>query len=330
MRRIGKAHSRARAVVLRRGLTERGEKVKMMPCWSKRYSAVCLVLWALSALPGEAAAVKTVVSIPPQKYFVQKIGGPLVDVSVLVSAGADPHTYEPKPKQMAELTKCAVYFAQGIDFEKVWLKRIAGANPKLRIVHTDTGIGKIAMQGHAGASSGRDRQDRHKPGHHHGGAPDPHVWLSPPLVKRQAEQILQALLDVDPANEIHYRTGYAAFAAEIEALDGELKALFAGSKGVPFLVLHPSWGYFAQAYGLVQVSIEIEGKDPKPAQLQRLIHHAQKEGIRRVFVQPQFPAKSAAMVAREIGGAVVSVDPLAENWAENLRAVARKFKAGER
>jgi len=284
----------------------------------------CIIFLALWVSPVEAAVTRAFVSIPPQKYFVQKIGGNLVNVAVLVPAGADPHTYEPKPKQMAELSKCAVYFAVGIDFEKAWLPRIAGTNPNIRIVHTDEGIKKITMTGHH-----HDKKSRHghaRAGHHHHeGTQDPHVWLSPALVKIQAEHILHALIDIDPDNQMHYKKNYTAFLEEITIVDAELKNLFAGRKGDRFMVFHPSWGYFAKEYGLEQIPIEIEGKEPKPAQLRMLIRHAREYGIRVVFVQPQFSEKSAEMISREIGGHVVYVDPLAENWAGNLREVARKF-----
>jgi zinc transport system substrate-binding protein len=277
---------------------------------------ICIVVLTLWVSPVEASATRVFVSIPPQKYFVQKIGGDLVSVAVLVPAGADPHTYEPKPKQMAELTKCAVYFAVGIDFEKAWLPRIAGTNPKMRIVHTDDGIKKIIMTDHHHDKMGH---------HHHGGTQDPHVWLSPALVKIQAEHIFHALIDIDPDNWMRYKNNYTAFLEEIDILDAELKNLFAGRKGDRFMVFHPSWGYFAKKYDLEQVPIEIEGKAPKPAQLTTLIRYAREHGIRVVFVQPQFSAKSAEMISHEIGGHVVHVDPMAENWAGNLREVARKF-----
>lgn len=302
---------------------ERREKVKRL---GKQISGVaCIVIVALSVLPVEAAVTKAFVSIAPQKYFAQKIGGDLVSVSVLVPAGADPHTYEPKPKQMAELSKSAVYFAVGIDFEKAWLKKIAAINPKMRIVRTDDGIAKIAITVqhpdqeslHGYAKAGR---------RHHAGSLDPHVWLSPSLVKIQAEHILNALIAIDQKNQLRYKANYVAFVGEIDALDAELKNAFSGRKGEQFMVFHPSWGYFAEAYGLKQIPIEIEGKDPKPAQLQMLIRHARERSIKVVFVQPQFSAKNAEMVSREIGGQVVSVDPLAENWAGNLREVARKFR----
>lgn len=285
---------------------------------------ICIIVLTLWVSPVEAAATRVFVSIAPQKYFVQKIGGDLVSVAVLVPAGADPHTYEPKPKQMAELSKCAVYFAVGIDFEKAWLPRIAGTNPKMRIVHTDDGIKKIIMTDHH-----RDKKSRHgytgTGHHHHEGTQDPHVWLSPALVKIQAEHILHALIDIDPNNQMRYKNNYSAFLKEIDILDAELKNLFAGRKGDRFMVFHPSWGYFAKEYELEQVPIEIEGKAPKPAQLTTLIRHAREHGIRVVFVQPQFSVKSAEMISREIGGHVVHVDPLTENWAGNLREVARKF-----
>ena len=308
----------------------------MRQTWKLLSGVACSVLLALSLLPVEAAVTKAFVSISPQKYFVQKIGGDLVDVSVLVPAGANPHNFEPKPRQMAELSKSAVYFAVGIDFEKFWLKKIAAANPKMRVVRTDDGITKIPMADHHdGEKSRRQHPQKSKveapAGNDHGGvSPDPHVWLSPALVKIQARHILEALVAIDPVHQSKYESNYATFMREIDELDAELKALFAGRKGEQFMVFHPAWGYFAEAYGLVQVPVEIEGKDPKPAQLQNLIRHARERHIKVVFVQPQFSTKSAELLSREIGGQIVYTDPLAENWAGNLREVARKFGAAAR
>jgi zinc transport system substrate-binding protein len=294
----------------------------MKQTWKLFFGVVCSVILALFVLPVEAAVTNVFVSISPQKYFVQKIGGDLVNVSVLVPAGASPHNFEPKPRQMAELSKSAVYFAVGIDFEKVWLKKIAAANPKMRIVHTDDGITKISMAG---------VHDEEKNGHDHSsGSPDPHIWLSPSLVKSQARHILDALVAIDPGNRSKYEFNSVSFMKEIDELDAELKAFFASRKGGQFMVFHPSWGYFAEAYGLVQVPVEIEGKDPKPAQLQKIIGHARERQIKVIFVQPQFSAKSAELLAREIGGQIVYTDPLTENWAGNLREVARKFGAAAR
>lgn len=307
-----------------------GQVLRWMP------GGVYLALLVLSAPLVEAAAIKAFVSISPQRYFVQKIGGGLVNVSVLIPAGASPHNFEPKPRQMAALSKSAVYFAVGIDFEKFWLKRVAAANPQMRVVHTDDGIARIPMADPDDDHASRSRQPQNKKAEsrsgddHSSGSPDPHIWLSPALVKIQAAQIRNALVAIDPARRSTYESNHQAFVREIEELDAELKALFAGRTGERFMVFHPSWGYFAQAYGLVQVPVEVEGKEPKPAQLQQLIRHARERGIKVVFVQPQFSAKSAELLAREIGGQVVYADPLAENWAVNLREVARKFGAAAR
>jgi len=278
---------------------------------------VGVALFTLSAAPARASSLDVFVSIAPQKFFVRKIAGTLVNVSVLVPSGADAHTYEPRPRQMVALSKSALYFAVGVDFEKAWLDRVAAANPGMRIILTDAGIAKIPMT------------DPHRHGRepHRSGAPDPHIWLAPAPVKIQAAHILKALSEADPKNRLRYVAGYDAFLKELDVLDDELKALFAGRKGERFMVFHPAWGYFAQAYGLKQVPVEVEGKEPKAAQLRSLIHRAREQGIRVVFVQPQFSARSAAMVAREIDGQVVSVDPLAENWDANMLAVARQFRA---
>ena len=268
------------------------------------------------------------VSIVPQKFFVQQIGKDLVDVKVMVQPGASPATYEPKPRQMAALTKSKAYFAIGVPFENAWLPRITVANPALRVVHTDSGITRIRMAAHyhhedVPEPHAADVQNENRRGH---AGLDPHIWLSPPLVKIQARAIQVGLQKIDPVNKDVYAANFKQFSAEIDQLDAELWKIFAGKQGLHFMVFHPSWGYFASAYALKQVPIEIEGKNPKPAQLKKLIEHARENRIKVVFVQPQFSTRSAALLAREIGGQVAFADPLAEDWMANLRNVAGKFK----
>ena len=318
------------------------------------YRLIKLVLITFVLLPilmGNSAAADKLpvfVSIVPQKYFVQQIGKDLVEVQAMVQPGASPATYEPKPKQMADLSKTKIYFAIGVPFENAWLEKIADTNPNMRLVHTDHGIEKIAMTAHHHHHD--EKAEKHHEGEHHEADPDhekkehhgeaahdedhhehagldPHIWLSPQLVKIQARTILAALQKADPAHSSIYESNFQDFAARIDQLDADLKKTFAGKKDLQFMVFHPAWGYFAHAYGLKQVPIEIEGKDPKPAQLKELIQHAREKNIKVVFVQPQFSTKSAKLVAREIGGQVAFVDPLAEDWMANLREVADKFQA---
>jgi zinc transport system substrate-binding protein len=196
------------------------------------------------------------------------------------------------------------------------------------VVHTDRAVPKISMTAHPHSLLPGRQAERPPPASHddHHGL-DPHIWLSPARVKIQAEAIAAALQAADPAHRSAYQANSQEFYTALEALDEELKTAFAGRQGRRFMVFHPSWGYFAHDYGLQQVSIQIEGKDPKPAQLQKLIEHARQNRIKVVFVQPQFSAKSAEMIAREIDGRVVVADPMARDWFANIRAVARAFQA---
>ncbi len=146
----------------------------------------------------------------------------------------------------------------------------------------------------------------------------------------QAHTIFVALQKADPLHSSDYEANYKALVSEISELDAELENIFSGTHGLQFMVFHPSWGYFADTYGLKQIPLEIEGKNPKPAQLKELIEYANQNDIKVIFVQPQFSAKSAGVIARQIGGQVVFADPLAEDWAVNLRKVAREIRAALR
>ena len=269
---------------------------------------IALTLLSGSVTGGLAAErIPVFVSIAPQYYFVQQIGKDLVDVQVLVEPGADPHTYEPKPQQMVALSKAVLYFAIGIEFEAAKLGKITAVNPRIQVVHTDQGILKLPMTTHGR----RGEKDRHGEDRHQDSL-DPHIWLSPPLVMMQARSILTAFQTIDPDHRSSYESNYRTFILELLDLDAHLRSTFDGLRGSPFMVLHPSWGTFAHTYGLNQVAIDIEGKAPKPAQLQQLIEQARSNRIKVVFVQPQFSSKSAEQISRAIGGRVAFVDPLAQ------------------
>lgn len=287
--------------------------------------------WVMGISPPAPLAegpLNTVVSILPQRYFVEKIGGDLVNVSVMVEPGVDPHVYDPRPQQMVALTHAEIYFAIGVPFENAWLPRFAATNPRMTIVHTEEGIQRIPIETGDGDAGGESpRSDAAGDAHRHGSGDDPHLWLSPPLVMLQARNILNALVSADPGNASTYRSNYKGFITEILDLDLDLMNLFSGREGGrAFMVFHPSWGYFARAYGLKQVPVEVEGKEPKGPDLQRLIKYAREHGIKVVFVQPQFSTTSAEVISKEIGGQVISVDPLAPDWTRNLREVGERFR----
>ncbi len=267
------------------------------------------------------------VSILPQKFFVQQISGNLLDIEVMVEPGANPATYEPKPSQMRKLAESKAYFAVGVPFENVWLDKLIGVNPDIYLVHTDAGIEKMAMKSHvhSGHEHGRHEHD-HTPDTPEEQGLDPHIWLSPTLVKKQAATIHEALAALYPDEAAGLHANLQSFLFEIDALDVRLENVLGQLGGREFMVFHPSWGYFAREYDLQQVAIEIEGKSPKPAQLRDLITYGREKGIRVIFAQEQFSRKSAGIIARELNGEVVSIDPLAENWFANMEEIARKFQ----
>jgi zinc transport system substrate-binding protein len=284
-----------------------------------------------SGVPAQAQApLPVTVTLLPERYFVERIGGAHVRVAVMVPPGADAHTYEPRPRQMADLSRSRLYFAVGDPFETVWLAKFKAANRNLPVVNTDAGIEKLPMtddddeHGQADRVLGRAETPA--------GLRDPHIWLSPPLVKIQAAHIRDGLVGADPGRRADYEANHARFVKELDALDAELRGIFKDLKHGQreFMIFHPAWGYFAQAYGLVQTPIEVHGKDPRPAQLAQLIDHARKRGIRAIFVAPQRSTRAAETIAKAIGGAVVIADDLAPDWAENLRRVAVKMRDAAR
>ena len=298
----------------------------------KRFKPVVCVMifffqWALFLLPAVSAEerLQVAVSILPQKYFVEKIGGDRVKVSVMVLPGSSPATYEPKPRQMANLTKAAIYFAVGVPFETVWLEKFRTMNPKMAVVPTQAGIEKIPMKAHVHDSHETKTHPEHAAP---SGIKDPHVWLSPPLVMLQARNILNGFIEVDPKYKASYQANYKEFIGEVANLDIQLINQFQGTvRSKSFMVYHPSWGYFARAYGLRQIPIEMEGKGPTAREMRELVDMARANGIKVIFVQPQFSTKRADTIAKTINGSFMVADPLAENWAENLLKVAKAFRS---
>jgi zinc transport system substrate-binding protein len=277
-----------------------------------------------------AAALKVTVSVLPQAYFVQQIAGNLAEITVMVLPGASPATYEPKPNQMRALSASVVYFAVGAPFETVWMEKIRAANPGMSIVPTHKGVTKIPMARHLHDHPETTARDHAHDRNHTTDSQtvlDPHIWLAPGLVSIQARNICQGLTDADPAHRDIYAANLAAFEAELTRLDASIRNILGDTTTTNhFLVFHPAWGYFAKEYGLIQIPVEIEGKSPSPRDLGKLISLARTHEIDTVFVQPQFSQKSARVIADAIDGHVIRLDPLAENWAENLIHAAKSIK----
>jgi zinc transport system substrate-binding protein len=272
-------------------------------------SAIALALFVVASLvvacghdgeDGDDRLVVTV-SIVPQAYFVAEVGRSLVSVNVMVEPGANPATYEPNASQMRALSESDAYVGIGVPFEEAWLDRISAANPDMVLVDSTTGVDLRTF---------------------HGGVVDPHIWLSPGRAAIQAQTIAQALMELDPDHEAEYLANLERFQEEVEGLDVRIAEMLEPYHGAVFVVSHPSWAYFAEDYSLEMIPIEVGGQEPSAAELRDLVKLAQREGVRVIFAQPQFSTEAAEIVADEIGGEVLLIDPLAEDWAANLQDVA--------
>ncbi len=273
--------------------------------------------------------LRVFVSIPPQKYFLERIGGEHVDVSVLVPPGQSPHTYEPTSKQMVDLSAARAYFRIGLPFEERVVRKLGAVLEHLNILDTNEGIQLRSMR------NVTDHADHSHHGHgegcHHGEDElDPHVWMNPRLVKLQARTICRELSRLAPACREAFEGNLRSFETDLDRVDAKIAAALAPLRGRAFYVFHPSFGYFAEAYGLRQVAVEASGKEPTAKQLGALIAQAREDGVRLIFVQPQFATSSAEAIAEHIGGAVIPMDPLAEGYIDNLLDVAGKIEAALR
>jgi len=284
-----------------------------------------VVACAPAPVPSEGSGptgdkLDVMVSIVPQRYFVARIGGDHVTVNVMVEPGASPATYEPKPEQMKALSGAVAYFSIGVPFENAWLDKIAAANEDMMMVDTIADIERRSMATHHHHEGEEEEEHDHTEA-----PPDPHVWLSPSLVKVQSQTIYEALVELDPDHEAAYKANLEAFIADIDALETDIRETLSGLESKKFMVFHPSWGYFARDFGLEQIPIEVGGQEPSAQELARLIEEAQEESIRVIFAQPEFSTKDAETIAQEIGGEVLLISPLAPDWLENMRTVAQTF-----
>ena len=253
--------------------------------------------------PGQEKII-ILVSILPQADFVEQVGGDRVHVEVMIPPGANPATYEPSSSQLKAVNNARLYVkvGSGLPFEHVWLHRISSINPDMHIVDTSQEVSVI-------------------PG-------DPHIWLSPRSVMIQVENIYHGMIRADRHNKDYYYRNKMQYLSELEDLDREINTTLSGNKNRTFLVFHPSWGYFARDYNLTMIAVEIEGKEPSVGDVAQLIQTAREHNIKHIFVQPQFSTKSAEVIANEIGGEVVPLDPLAKDYIANMRLVSHTFAQG--
>jgi zinc transport system substrate-binding protein len=271
---------------------------------------------------GFSQPLQVAVSIDPQRFLVERIGGDTIKVVTIVPAGKNPHSYEPTPSQMKELSRSVVWFSIRIEFEQAIMPKIKSLYPHIRIVDTSIGIKRRIMR--------EEEIDKHDHDHDHDevGAEDTHIWMSVRLMKNQADVVYKTLVEINPSQKALYKKNYENLLKELDILDKELSRKLAPYKGKEFFIYHPVLGYFADDYGLRQISIEIKGKEPSPSQLAKVINLARKHKVKIIFVQEGFSKKSAETVAKAIGGKVVEINPLTSDYLNMMRKIGDMLVEG--
>lgn len=287
-------------------------------------SYVFLILaWTFSLLFSASFAAEgapstthyVLVSVAPHKFFVERIAGDTLKVGLMVPAGASSHTYEPTPKQMLAASNADLWFVIGETFENRASRAFQSHKPHLQLIDLRQGLDLITIDSHGSHCQHCKRA----------GSADLHIWISPRMAKMQAQTIAEALINRYPEHAQRYRESLAAFLIELDNLDHDIAVLMKTASNRTIMVSHPAYAYFCRDYGLSQLSIEMEGKDPTPQQLTNILNQARAAQIKTIFIQPQYNNKGANLIAQELGAQVVNLDPYSENYMQTMRDIANKF-----
>jgi len=255
-------------------------------------------------LSGNAShRIKVAATIAPLGDFVKAVGGEKVEVTVVVPPGAEPHTFEPTPSLMMDMAKADLYVMNGAGLE-FWMDKLLEANKRMVVVDSSQGVALL--------------QERK-------GEIDPHVWISLRNAAMQVNSICSGLIAVDPANKDYYIKNRDDYLQKLQSLDEELNQTFAGKKNRIFIVHHPAWTYFARDYDLSQVPLMENEKEPGPKYLGEVIDLARRNNITTIFIEPEYNPKAAEVIAREMNTGIVTLDPLAENYHENMAYAGREI-----
>ena len=282
----------------------------------KRLLLYVVILLTISCNPNKKQAGNqgkqvVTVSIIPQKTFVEKIAGDDFDIQVLVPHGTSPESYSLLPSQLQKISTSSVWFRIGyLGFELSWWEKINQLNPKMEIIDLSEGLDLIV---------GKEIQHGD---HVHFEGVDPHTWVSPKLVRQMAGQIAETLSELNPGKKEEYMANFQKFTEEISQLDTEIQNNLDKFKGRAIMTFHPSLAYFARDYGLIQYSLESDGKEPTSQHMAKMVDLARKENIRVIYIQSEFDLDHAQVFAREIGGKVIEIKPLDPDWQQTLRNIS--------
>jgi len=254
-----------------------------------------IFLLLISIVSVSLANINISVSIIPEISVVKAIVGDKANISAIVPIGASPHTYQPKPSQMIKLSKSNIYFAIGVEFEKVWLKKFSSQNPNLKIVRLDKSIEKINN--------------------------NPHIWLSITNLKIIAKEIYNSLIMIDNKNRTFYKKNYENLLIKLNNCSHDIKDILSKKQNGTFMVFHPAFTYFAKEFDLTQIPIEIDGKEPSLKELLKVIKEAKKKKIKTIITSPEFSDKSAKIIAKELDATILKISPLSPNICNSLKSI---------
>ena len=254
------------------------------------------------------------VTLEPLRYFTEAIAGNNYEVVSMVPKGSSPESYDPTPQQLVNLSKSQAYFRIGyIGFEQAWMKKLEANCPNMKVYNTSKGIDLIRDKGHWHGD------------HFHEGGVEPHVWNSTQNALIIADNIYQALCELDSTHQEDYQKRLDVLKQTIRQTDANVRTLVENADST-FLIYHPALSYFARDYGLKQVSIEEGGKEPSPAQLKALIETCRNENVHTIFVQQEFDQRNAQLIANELGVNIVSINPLSYDWVKEMIRIAEALK----
>lgn len=276
----------------------------------KKIFIIFFVIALLSCAKNEqhSEKINVLVTILPQKEFVESVAGKNVDIHVLVPPGNNPASYEPNPDDLQKIEQADIYFLIGhLPFERSHREKIQNLNTKLQIVNTSREIDL------------RYFGTKEKHNHSEDKMIDPHTWTSPLSVKKQITIIQRTLSKFDPARAAQYKKNSIEYQSKLDSLHINIQKELKNLKNRNLMVFHPAWGYFARDFNLHQIAIEQDGKEPTSKQLHDLIRKAKTENIRVIFVQKQFDERVAKAIAENIDGVVVAIDPLAADYLSNMK-----------
>lgn len=297
---------------------------------------------ALIPRPSRAEALGVTAGIAPVAGMVERIGGGRVVVDMLVPPGQDPHGFAPTPRQVLALRRAKLLVVVGLPFEEQLARRVGGELPGLRVVDAAAAIPRRAIgrgdEGHDhhdhAERDSTERQHIGQSGATSGANPaareflDPHVWLSPPLLKTMSAAIADALAEADPAGKEHYAENVRRYHEQVDAVHRRIAERLQPHRGKAIYVFHPALGYFADAYGLRQEVIEADGKTPSPRQLREVVARARADRAKLLVVEPQFDRRGAEVVAQAIGARILVFDPVDRDVLGALDALCERLAAG--